>query len=124
MKEKKRINPKIRVGYLVKAKVGNTEEKKREGRSRRMRKEVVGCVQAVVCVLTGLHTEQYEQIMRWWGSNPQSGIAKVLDSAAYCYVIIPCCPCYYSTRQRYHTSSSDHLDVPYLRPSPCCGGEE
>ena len=47
-----------------------------------------------VCVLTGLQTEQYDQIMRWWGSKPQSGIAQVLDSAAYCYVILPHRPCY------------------------------
>ena len=24
-----------------------------------------------VCVLAGLQTEQYEKIMRWWGSKPQ-----------------------------------------------------
>ena len=29
-------------------------------------------------VLTGLRTEQYDQIMSWWSSNPQSGIAQVL----------------------------------------------
>ena len=47
-KEKKRIKPKIRAESLVNAKVGNTEEKTREGRSRRMRKEMVVCLQAVV----------------------------------------------------------------------------
>ena len=33
---------------VVKAKVGELEKITREGRSRRMRKEVVGCVQSVV----------------------------------------------------------------------------
>ena len=34
--------------------------------------EVQGGVDEVcVCVLTGIWTEQYECIMRWWGSNPQ-----------------------------------------------------
>ena len=32
----------------VKAKVGEMEDNKREGRIRRMRKEVVGCVKAVI----------------------------------------------------------------------------
>ena len=48
MKAKKRIDPKIGVGSVVKAKAGETEENKREGSNRRMRKDVVGCVQAVV----------------------------------------------------------------------------
>ena len=39
---------KIRVGYVVKAKVGELENITREGIIRRMRKEVVGCVQSVV----------------------------------------------------------------------------
>ena len=38
---------KIGVGSVVKAKVGELEKITREGRSRRMRREVVGCVQAV-----------------------------------------------------------------------------
>ena len=48
--EKNRIKIKIRVGSVVKEKVRETEENIREGISRRMRmrKEVVGCVQAVV----------------------------------------------------------------------------
>ena len=41
IKEKKRIKPKIGVGSLVKAKVGNMEDNTREGRSRGMRKAVV-----------------------------------------------------------------------------------
>ena len=49
IKDKKRIKTKIGVGSVVKAKVGDMEEEKGDGRSRRMRKEVVGCVQAVVC---------------------------------------------------------------------------
>ena len=69
-----------------------------------------------VCVLTGLRTEQYYQIMRWWSSNPQSRISTVLDSAAYCYVILPCHPCYSSPRRSYHTSSSSHTRVTRLRP--------
>ena len=37
-------------------------------------------------MLNGLRDEQYEQIMRWWGSKPQSMTAQSLDSDAYCYV--------------------------------------
>ena len=48
MTEKKRIKTKIGLGSVIKAKVGETEENTREGRSRTMRKEVVGCVQDVV----------------------------------------------------------------------------
>ena len=48
MKENNWIKPKIRVGSLVKAKAGKIEENTREGRSRRMRKEVVGGVQSMV----------------------------------------------------------------------------
>ena len=70
-----------------------------------------------VCVLTGLHNEQYDQITRWRSSNTQSGIAAVLDSAAYCYVIIPRHTCYSSTRRRDHTISSSHPGVNRLRPS-------
>ena len=47
MKEKKRIKKKIGVEYFVKAEVGDIEENTREVRRRRMRKEVVVCVQAV-----------------------------------------------------------------------------
>ena len=36
------------VGYVVKAKVGELEKITRKGRTRRMKKEVVGCVQSVV----------------------------------------------------------------------------
>ena len=56
----------------------------------------------VVCVLTGIQTEQYDQIMRWWDSKPQSGISQVLDSAAYCYVILPHRPCYHIPHRIYH----------------------
>ena len=45
--EKKRIKTKIRVGSDVKTKVRDMEENTREVRTRRMRKEVVGCVHAV-----------------------------------------------------------------------------
>ena len=48
MMEKKRIKKQIGVGSVVKAKVGEMEENTREGRIRRMRKELMGCVQAVV----------------------------------------------------------------------------
>ena len=41
-KEKTRIKPKIGVGSLVKAKARKMEENTREGRSKRMRKDVVG----------------------------------------------------------------------------------
>ena len=43
----KQTKTKIGVGSVVKAKVGELEKITREGRSRRMRKEVVGCVQRV-----------------------------------------------------------------------------
>ena len=39
---------KVTIGLVVTVKVRDTEDKKREGRSRRMRRKVVGCVQAVV----------------------------------------------------------------------------
>ena len=45
---KKRTKTKIGVGYVVKDKVGELEKITREGRSRRMSKEVMGCVQSVV----------------------------------------------------------------------------
>ena len=44
----KRTKTKIMVGSVVKAKVGELEKITRKGRIRRMRKEVVGCVQSVV----------------------------------------------------------------------------
>ena len=47
-KEKKRIKTKIGVGYSVKEKVGEMENKTREARTMRTRKEVVGCVQDLV----------------------------------------------------------------------------
>ena len=48
MKDKKQTKKKIGLGYVVKEKVGEMEDNTREGRSRRMRKYVVGCVQTVV----------------------------------------------------------------------------
>ena len=45
---KKQTKTKIGVGYVVKAKVGELENITREGRIGSMRKEVVGCVQAVL----------------------------------------------------------------------------
>ena len=44
----KQTKTKIVVGSVVKAKVGELEKITRKGRTRRMRKEVVGCVQSVV----------------------------------------------------------------------------
>ena len=44
----KQTKTKIAVGSVVKAKVGELEKIIRKGRSRRMRKEVVGCVHSVV----------------------------------------------------------------------------
>ena len=44
----KQTKTKIGVGSVVKAKVGELEKITRERRSRRMRKEVVGCVHRVV----------------------------------------------------------------------------
>ena len=48
MEMTKQTKTKIGVGSIVKAKVGELENITREGRSRSMRKEVVGCVQIVV----------------------------------------------------------------------------
>ena len=45
---KKQSRRKIGVGSVVKAKVGELDKITREGRSRRIRKEVVGCVQSAV----------------------------------------------------------------------------
>ena len=44
----KQTKTKIGMGSVVKAKVGELEKITREGRSRRMRKDVVGCFQRVV----------------------------------------------------------------------------
>ena len=55
-KEAKRGKMKVVVGSVVTAKVGEIEEKTREGRSRRMRKEVVGC---------GLEEIFLDSIRRW-----------------------------------------------------------
>ena len=44
----KQTKTKIVVGSVVKAKVGKLEKITRKGRSRKIRKEVVGCVQSVV----------------------------------------------------------------------------
>ena len=48
VKGKKWIKKKVGVGFAVEAKVREVEETTREGRIRRVRKEVVGCVQDVV----------------------------------------------------------------------------
>ena len=45
---KNQTKKKIGAGSVLKANVGELENIAREGRSRRMRKEVVGCVQSVV----------------------------------------------------------------------------
>ena len=45
-----------------------------------------------MCVLTGLRTYKYVQVMRLWISKPQSRLAQVLDSAANCYVLYPAFP--------------------------------
>ena len=48
MEMKKQTKTKIGVGSVVKAKVGEFDKVTREGGSRRMSKEVVGCVHSVV----------------------------------------------------------------------------
>ena len=45
---KKQTNIKIRVGSVVKSKVGELDNITREEKIRRMKKEVVGCVKSVV----------------------------------------------------------------------------
>ena len=67
-------------------------------------------------MLTGLQTGNYDQIMRWWSSKPQSGIATVLGSVTYCYVLLYCLPCYSSSHFKYHTRSFYHQGVACLRP--------
>ena len=55
--------------------------------------------------------------MRWCISKPQSGIATVLDSAAYFCVILTRRPCYSNPCRSYQASSSSHLGVTRLSPS-------
>ena len=59
MREKKRIKLKIGVGSFVKAMVGKIEGNTREGIRRKTRKEVVGCVQAVVGKKNSLFKFEY-----------------------------------------------------------------
>ena len=48
IKKAKQSKKNIEVGSIVVEKVGEAEEKTREGRSRNMREEVVGCVHSIV----------------------------------------------------------------------------
>ena len=48
MKEANQSKKNIGVGSIVEEKVGDMEDNTREGRIRRLEKEVMGCVQAVV----------------------------------------------------------------------------
>ena len=48
MKDMKRVKEKIEVGSGVKPKVREMEDNTMKGRGRQMKKEVVGCFQAVV----------------------------------------------------------------------------
>ena len=48
MEMTKQTKTKIGVGSVVKVEVGELEKITREGRSRRIRKDVVGCVQSLV----------------------------------------------------------------------------
>ena len=74
-------------------------------------------VSVCVCVLTGLQDGKYDQILRWWSSKPQSGIAIALEYVSYCYVLLPCLPCYSSTHLSYHIRSFSHPGVSRLHPS-------
>ena len=47
----------------------------------------------------------------------RSGIATVLDSAAYCYVRLPCLPWYSSPHRSYHMRSFAHPGVVCIQPS-------
>ena len=78
----------------------------------------------MVRVLTGLWTGQYDRIVRWWSSKPQSGIATVLDSSAYYYVLLPRLTCNFIPHHSYHTRSFTHLGVTSLlhRISSYCTG--
>ena len=67
-----------------------------------------------VCVLNGLLTRKNDQIMRWCISKTHSGIATVLDSVAFCYVLLPRPPWYSILHLRYHTSSFAHPRITYL----------
>ena len=47
----------------------------------------------------------------------RSVIATVLDSVAYCYVLLPCLPCYYSLHRSFRKGSFTHLGLACLCPS-------
>ena len=64
MKAKNQNKPKIGVGSVVKAMVGNLEKTTREGRSSRMRKEVMECVHASVVKKKFLLKLEYGQKKR------------------------------------------------------------
>ena len=49
--------------------------------------------------------------------QPRSGIAIVLDYVDYCYVRLPCLPCYSSPHRSYHTRSFAYPGVTCLRLS-------
>ena len=51
------------------------------------------------------------------GFEPWSGFIPVLDSVTYCYVPIPCLPCYLSPRLSHRTGPSAHPGITCLRPS-------
>ena len=70
-----------------------------------------------VCVLNGLWTGKCDQIMRWWSSKPQSGIATVLDYVEYFYVDLTCLPFYFSPRIIYHIGSFFYPGVFHLHLS-------
>ena len=48
MKDKKQTKTKVRVGFVVKSKVGDMEDNTRKGRSRSISKYIVLCIQAMV----------------------------------------------------------------------------
>ena len=48
--------------------------------------------------------------------QPRSFIATVLDSVAYCYVLLPFLPCYSNPQLSFNTRSFAHLGVANLRP--------
>ena len=70
----------------------------------------------MMCVLTGIRAWRDDQNMRWWSSNPHSGISTVLEYVAYCYIFIPFLPCYSSPHLSYHTRSFAHPGVAHLPP--------
>ena len=78
------------------------------------KKVMIDILPVFVCVLTGLWTRKYDQIMRWWSSKPQLGVDTVLDYVTYGYVLPHWLPWYYSPQLSYHMRSFYHLGIAHI----------